>query len=153
MACMPDFKRLTDDSVRAFWWAQVEAYGRYDGFCGVADFLYGIVLVKESITSEFLSKAGITAQAARPTFAHIADQAPTIEEGTPFTLNVKKTITLAFDVADELGHQKVDCVHILYSLLNEPMVEDIREILQTLKLDPEQLRSELFRRLRDTGWA
>ncbi|HIA53557.1 MAG TPA: hypothetical protein EYN91_15940 [Candidatus Melainabacteria bacterium] len=150
---MPDFKRLTDDSVRAFWWAQVEAHERHDGFCGIADFLYGIVLARESNTSEFLSKAGITAKAARPAFAPFADEAPTMEGGIPLTPNVKKTITFAFDLADELGHQKVDCGHILYSLLNEPMVEDLREILQTLKIDPEHLRTELFLRLKNTGWA
>jgi ATP-dependent Clp protease ATP-binding subunit ClpC len=150
---MPDSDRLTHDSLRAFWWAQVEACGRHDGFCGIADLLCGIALSRESITSEFLSKAGITTHAVRSAIAPTADKPPPVEEDIPLTPNVKKTFNLAFEVADELGHQKVDCGHILYSLLNEPMVEDLREILHTLKVDPEQLRAELFLRLRDTGRA
>ncbi|MCC6981610.1 MAG: hypothetical protein IT343_25030 [Candidatus Melainabacteria bacterium] len=148
---MPDFDRLTEDSLRALYWAQVETYGRHGGFCGIADLLCGIALSRESVTSEFLSKAGITTHAVRSLIAPTADEPPTVEENIPLTPNSKKTFNLAFNVADELGHQKINCGHILYSLLNEPMVEDLREILQTLKVDPEQLRSELYLRLRDTG--
>lgn len=153
VACMLDFDRMTQDFSRALYWAQVEAYGRHGGFCGIADLLCGIALARGSITSELLSKGGIKAHAVRPLIAPVADELPTNEDFIPLTPNVKKTFNLAFDMADELGHQKVDCGHILYSLLNEPMVEDLREILQTLKVDPEQLRSELLLRLRDTGWA
>lgn len=148
---MHDLDRLTKDSLRALYWTQVEVYGRHGGFCGTADLLCGIALARESITSELLSKEGIAAHAVRPLVSPTFDEPSTIDDFIPLTPNVQKTFNLAFDLADELGHQKVDCGHILYSLLNEPMVEDLREILQTLKVDPEQLRSDLLLRLRDTG--
>lgn len=143
--------RLTENLLRAFWWAQVEAHGRHHRYCGVAHLLCGIAQSRERITSEVLNRAGITVQALQSFIDPTAEEPPTTEDYIPLTPSVQETLDLALEVADGLSNQEVDCGHLLYALLNEPIVEDLREILQSLNVNPEQLRSELFVRLRESA--
>ncbi|HEY9756375.1 MAG TPA: Clp protease N-terminal domain-containing protein [Oculatellaceae cyanobacterium] len=143
-----DANRLSNDSVRALYWAQAEAHGRRHNYCGVDDLFYGVASTEESVTSEVLKRAGITHQKIHAFMSTIRGiRSEVIDELIGLTPNAKRALEAAFDAADTLANQNIDCVHILFGLLSEPAIDDLGPVLQNFKADPEFLRNEISRLL------
>jgi len=146
--------RFTEDLLRAFWWAQVEARGQRHSYCGVEDLLCGIALSRERITSEILSDSGMTVRGIQSHSSMLGNGAcGATEDDIPLTPNAKRAFDLALEVAERFASQQIDCGHVLYALVSEPFVGDLGSILQALKVNPEQLRHDISLRLRDIGGA
>ncbi len=143
--CMYDSNRLTNNAVRALWWAQVEAHSRRHNFCGVDDLFYAVA--SETRTSEILRVAGITSQKIHSVISRTTGNDATIDEYIAFTTNAKAAIEMAFEIADNCVDPKIDCIHILCALLSEPIVKDLDLVLKSFNADPEQLLVEAYRRI------
>ncbi|HEY9684999.1 MAG TPA: Clp protease N-terminal domain-containing protein [Oculatellaceae cyanobacterium] len=143
---MNDSARLTENALRAFMFAQQEAYNRQHDKCDVDDLFYGIAASDERLTSEILNGAGITHQNIhRYIMAAPSGKSPAAtEEGLPLSSSFKRAFELAFEAGDSHRHKKIDCIHILHGLLNTAVIEDLVPLMQALKANTDTLRSETY---------
>jgi ATP-dependent Clp protease ATP-binding subunit ClpA len=149
---MYPFERFTEYAKRALTFTQEEAERLGAGYIGTEHLLLGL-LRGECLARRTLATFGVTPEAVRAELAGIErDAAPAGLWAKPPvpTESVKTVITLAFQVAEEMGQRSIGTEHLLLGLLAEDQSLAVHA-LRALGADHEAVRAQLERLLTEGG--
>lgn len=114
------FERFGDRSRRVVVLAQQEAVALRHGHIGTEHLMLGLLHEESGISSQVLSAAGVTLDAARAQVAEIAGTGSKPPTGhIPFTPRAKRVLELALREALELRQSYIRPEHMLLGLIRE----------------------------------
>ena len=140
---MPNrMERFTQRARRVLSLAQEAAEALNSGVIDTEHLLLGLMGEEESIASRALVAAGLERLQAEKLARAAAGAKPARPLQFDLSAHSKRTLELAVDEARRLSHHYIGSEHLLLGLLRLPEGA-ARDILQELKVDPDQIRQQV----------
>ena len=113
------FNRFTERARRILVLAQQEAVKLQSDHIGTEHLLLGLAGDPESVASKALESLNINLNTMRSQIVEKLSRAPVEKQEINYTPRAKKSLELAVDEAQNLGHNYVGTEHILLGLMRE----------------------------------
>lgn len=148
------FERFTEKAITTIMLAQEEGRRLGHPFVGTEYILLGLVGNNGNPAREILlSKSQFTLKDYRIEVEKIVGRGNGfIAVDMPFTPRAKRALELSWEVAYNLGHNKVECLHLLLGLLKENGGVAVR-VLENLGLDLEVLEVQTYNKFLEPNEA
>lgn len=140
------FERFTSKAVQVIFLAQDESRRLQHRFVGTEQILLGLIEEKTGIAAQVLQAAGVDLPTVQQRIEHYIGRGAGTPTEIPFTPRAKKTLWLAVEQSETLGHSYIGTEHLLLGLLKEGqglgtrVLEDVGINLRSLE---DQLRSAI----------
>jgi hypothetical protein len=145
------FERFTERARRALRSAEEEAKRLNHGYVGTEHILLGLVREGEGVAGRVLSSLGVGLSNARSAVESLTDRGSRpASRVRGFTRLAKKVLKLALFEARQLHHNYIGTEHLLLGLLR--LGEGgAPAVLESLHVDPQQLRDQTIRQAVSVG--
>ncbi len=144
------FDRFTKKARQVLTYAQEEAQLMNHGYIGTEHLLLGLVREQTGIPAKILHDLGVDLQKTREIVEEMVGKGKRGQFGrVSLTPRTKRVIELAVDEARRMGHHYIGPEHLLLGLVREG--DGIAaDVLQTLGLNLDKLRSLTLQQMRET---
>src|SRR5271168_5318775 len=145
------FERFTEKAIKVIMLAQEEARRLGHNFVGTEQILLGLIGEGTGIAAKTLKSMGVNLKDARVEVEKIIGRGSGfVAVEIPFTPRGKRVIELAWDAAQQYGHNYVGTEHLLLGILREGEGVAPR-VLQNCGLDLKMVRDKVLRLLGLSG--
>ncbi len=145
------FEHFTDKAIKAIMLAQEEVRRLGHNLVGSEFLLLGLISVGTGITTEVLTKMGVTLKQARVEVEKIVGRGPgNIPSHIPFTPKVKRVFELAYGQARQFGSKQIAPEHLLLGLTSDGEGIAVK-VLENLGVDLAQVRTQILDLIQDQG--
>ncbi len=146
---MPNrMERFTQRARRVLSLAQEAAAALNSSVIDCEHLLLGLMSEGESIAARALIAAGLERSQVEKLARAAAGAKPARDNQLDLSQNAKRTLELAVDEARRLRHHYIGSEHLLLGLLRLPEGAAL-DILQELKVDPDQIRRQVAIRMEE----
>jgi len=147
------FEHFTDKAIKSVMLAQEEARRLGQSLVGTEQILLGLIGEKRGIAAIVLAEMGVTLEKARNSVEQILGRGSgLVPAELPFTPKAKRIFKQSFQEARQLGHNYIGPEHLLLAITREK--EGVAaKVMQDLRVDPAQVRTNLIRALGELATA
>jgi len=147
------FEHFTDKAIKSVMLAQEEARRLGQSLVGTEQILLGLIGEKRGIAAIVLAEMGVTLEKARNSVEQILGRGSgLVPAELPFTPKAKRIFEQSFQEARQLGHNYIGPEHLLLAITREK--EGVAaKVMQDLRVDPAQVRTNLIRALGELATA
>jgi len=143
------FEQFNERALKVVWNAQEEARRLTQNIVSTDMLLVGVIAENTGTTGKVLKKLGVNVKDARKVVEELVGRGEGgVPSEIPFTPAAKRYLAGSIKEAKALNMKVVDPAHILLSLLQEKD-GNVRTIFERLKVDPEQVPTEIKNALRE----
>ena len=144
------FSRFTEKAIQIIMQAQQEAKQRGHEFVGTEHLLLGLIKGKNSTTYDVFKKLKLSSLVIKKRIDDLIKDKPKVKKPNNiiFTSQAKKTLSLAWDEARQLGHNYVNVEHILLALIKDQQ-STAAKAFSSLSITSEDLKDTLVRVLEE----
>lgn len=137
------FDRFTERAQKVLVLAQQEAIQFRHGYVGTEHLLLGLIRETDGVAAKALASLNIDLATVRSRIEQAMGYGNTLGQQVALTPRTKKVLELAFQAAQQLGHNYVGTEHILLGLLSEG--EGVAaQVLVSLGVDINQVRQRVI---------
>lgn len=136
------FERFTQKTIQAMTLAQDESRRLEHAYVGTEQILLGLIAEGTGIAAQVLIAAGANAENARMEVEKQIGHGKGTPPEIPFTPRAKRTLELAVDQSQQLGHGYIGTEHLLLGILREGEGLAVR-VLENLGVNPQALEQQL----------
>jgi parallel beta-helix repeat protein len=145
------FEQFTEKAIKVVMLAQEEARRAGHNSVGTGELLLGLIAEATGVAAQVLRTAGVKLKEARLEVEKISGRGEGFGN-SDLSLNghAKRVFELSIEEAERLKRKEIAPEHLLLGLLRDGEGTAIR-VLQNLRVEPIELRTQVLRRLADLG--
>jgi ATP-dependent Clp protease ATP-binding subunit ClpC len=113
------FEGFTQKAIHSIFLAQKESFRLNHAYVGTEQLLIGLLKQETGIAGQVLTAAGVRIENVQREVEKIIGRGTGTHVEIPFTPRAKKTLELAVDFSNLLGHSYVGTEHLLYGILQD----------------------------------
>lgn len=137
------FERFNQKAVQVIFLAQDESRRLQHRYVGTEQILLGLLEEKTGIAAQVLQAAGVDLTTVQQRIEHYTGRGAGTPTEIPFTPRAKKTLWLAAEQSETLGHSYIGTEHLLLGLLKEGQGLGTR-VLEDVGINLRSLEDQLL---------
>lgn len=147
------FERFTEKSIKVIVIAQDETRRLGHGVTGNEQILLGLIAEGRGVAAQVFKAVGVNLQNARVEVEKVAGRGlGFIAVEIPFAPNAVRSLEVAAEESERLGHSRIDTEHLLLGLIHAPNNERVSGVLGALGVDIGSLEQQVIRQIESEGY-